>query len=38
MNKKASNTLMSREEKDGENSFDSATSEKNYPEKNISKF
>jgi len=38
MNKKASNTLMSREEKDGENSFDSATSEKNYPEKTYQSF
>lgn len=33
MKKIASSTLMSREEKEGKNSFDSATSEINYPEK-----
>jgi uncharacterized membrane protein (UPF0127 family) len=38
MNKKASNTLMSREEKEGRNSFDSATLERNYPEKTYQSF
>jgi len=38
MKKVSSNTLMSREEKDGKNSFDSATSEKNYPEKTYQSF
>ena len=38
MKKISSNTLMSREEKEGQNSFDSSTSEKNYPEKTYQSF
>lgn len=38
MKKIASNTLMSREEKEGRNSFDSATFEINYPEKTYQSF
>ena len=38
MKKIASNTLMSREEKEGKNSFDSATFERNYPEKTYQSF
>ncbi len=38
MKKKASNTLMSREEKEGKNSFDSATFDRNYPEKTYQSF
>jgi len=38
MKKNASNTLMSRQEKETESSFDSATFEKNYPEKSYQSF
>ena len=38
MKKIASTTLMSREEKEGKNSFDSATFERNYPEKTYQSF
>lgn len=38
MKKIASNTLMSREEKEGKNSFDSATFERNYPERTYQSF